>query len=157
MYLEMINYNKKSIREGVLNMLVRNCAGGVIFSGEKVFLLKNEKDEWVLPKGIIKNGDYPDEVAKKRVKEETGINAEIVSTAGSTNYEFFSVTRQRPVCNRITWYIMKSLDDSYEVNKEENFSEGGYFTIDEALKKITYSQDKSLINCSFSKYKEAVG
>lgn len=134
-------------------MLVRNCAGGVVFSGEKVFLLKNEKDEWVLPKGVIKNGDYPDEVARRRVKEETGINAEIISSAGNTNYEFFSVTRQRPVCNKITWYIMKSLDDNYEINKEENFSEGGYFTIDEALSKITYSQDKSLITVSFSKYK----
>lgn len=134
-------------------MLVRNCAGGVVFSGEKVFLLKNEKDEWVLPKGIIKNGDYPDEVARIRVKEETGIDAEIISTAGSTNYEFFSVTRQRPVCNRITWYIMKSQNDSFEVNKDENFTEGGYFTVEEALNKITYSQDRSLINLSFAKYK----
>lgn len=133
-------------------MLVRNCAGGVVFSGEKVFLLKNEKDEWVLPKGIIKNGDYPDEVAIRRVKEETGINAEIISTAGNTNYEFFSVTRQRPVCNKITWYIMKSLDDNFEVNREENFTDGAYFTIDEALQKITYSQDRSLINCSYAKY-----
>ena len=133
-------------------MLVRNCAGGVVFSGEKVFLLKNEKDEWVLPKGVIKNGDYPDEVALRRVKEETGIDAEIISTAGNTNYEFFSVTRQRPVCNKITWYIMKSLDNNFEVNKEESFSDGGYFSIDEALQKVTYSQDKSLINLSFSKY-----
>ncbi len=135
-------------------MLVRNCAGGVVFFGDKVFLLKNEKDEWVLPKGVIKNGDYPDEVALKRVKEETGIDAKIISTAGNTHYEFFSVTRQRPVCNKITWYIMKSLNDNFEVNKEQNFFEGGYYTIDEALQKITYSQDKSLINLSFSKYRE---
>ncbi|WP_024832859.1 NUDIX hydrolase [Ruminiclostridium josui] len=135
-------------------MLVRNCAGGVVFSGEKVFLLKNEKDEWVLPKGVIRNGDYPDEVALRRVKEEAGIDAEIVLAAGNTNYEFFSVTRQRPVCNKITWYVMKSLNDNYEVNKEENFSEGGYFSIDEALEKITYSQDRALINLSFAKYKE---
>jgi 8-oxo-dGTP pyrophosphatase MutT (NUDIX family) len=136
-------------------MIVRNCAGGVVFSGDKVFLLKNEKNEWVLPKGVIRNGDYPDEVAKKRVKEETGINAEIISAAGNTNYEFFSVTRQRPVCNKIIWYIMKSLDDNYEVNKDESFSEGGYFTIEEALSKITYSQDRSLINLSYAKYREA--
>lgn len=135
-------------------MLVRNCAGGVVFFGDKVFLLKNEKDEWVLPKGVIKNGDYPDEVALRRVKEEAGIDAEIISTAGNTNYEFFSVTRQRPVCNKITWYIMKSLNDKYEVNKEECFSDGGYFTIDEALQKVTYSQDRSLINLSFTKYSE---
>ncbi|AEY64475.1 NUDIX hydrolase [Clostridium sp. BNL1100] len=135
-------------------MLVRNCAGGVVFSGEKVFLLKNEKDEWVLPKGVIRNGDYPDEVAKNRVKEETGIDAEIILAAGNTNYEFFSVTRQRPVCNKITWYVMKSLNDNFEVNKEDNFSEGGYFSIEEALEKITYSQDRALINLSFAKYKE---
>lgn len=133
-------------------MLVRNCAGGVVFSGEKVFLLKNDKGEWVLPKGIIKNGDYPDEVAKRRVKEETGIDADIISAAGNTNYEFFSVTRQRPVCNKITWYIMNSQNDSFEVNKDENFIEGGYFSIEEALEKVTYSQDRALINCSYSKY-----
>lgn len=132
-------------------MLVRNCAGGVVFSGDKVFLLKNEKDEWVLPKGIIRNGDYPDEVAIRKVKEETGVNAEIITSAGNTNYEFFSVTRQRPVCNKITWYIMKSLDNNYQIN--ESFQDGGYFTIDQALEKITYSQDKSLITISYSKYK----
>ncbi len=135
-------------------MLVRNCAGGVVFSGEKVFLLKNEKDEWVLPKGVIRSGDYPDEVAIKRVKEETGIDAEIILAAGNTNYEFFSVTRQRPVCNKITWYLMRSLNDNFEVNKEDDFSEGGYFSIDEALEKITYSQDRALINLSFAKYNE---
>lgn len=137
--------------KGVLIMLVRNCAGGVVFSGDKVFLLKNEKDEWVLPKGIIRNGDYPDEVAIRKVKEETGVNAEIITSAGNTNYEFFSVTRQRPVCNKITWYIMKSLDNNYQIN--ESFQDGGYFTIDQALEKITYSQDKSLITISYSKYK----
>ncbi len=137
-------------------MLVRNCAGGVVFFGDKVFLLKNEKEEWVLPKGVIKNGDYPDEVALNRVKEETGIDAQIISTAGNTHYEFFSVTRQRPVCNKITWYIMKSQNDKFNINKEQNFYDGGYFTIDEALQKITYSQDKSLINLSFSKYRELV-
>ena len=135
-------------------MLVRNCAGGVVFSGEKVFLLKNEKGEWVLPKGILRNGDLTNEIAIKRVKEETGLSAEIVSPVGRTNYEFFSVTRQKPVCNKITWYIMKSLNDNYEVNKEEKFIDGGFFQIDDAIGKITYSQDKSLLNLSFKKFKE---
>lgn len=135
-------------------MLVRNCAGGVVFSGEKVFLLQNDKGEWVLPKGVIRNGDLTNEIALKRVKEETGLTAEIVSPAGRTNYEFFSVTRQKPVCNKITWYIMKSLSDNYEVNKDDKFTDGGFFQIDEAIGRITYSQDKSLLNLSFKKLKE---
>jgi 8-oxo-dGTP pyrophosphatase MutT (NUDIX family) len=135
-------------------MLVRNCAGGVVFSGDKVLLLKNDKGEWVLPKGVIRNGDLCNEVALKRVREEAGVTAEIVSTAGRTHYEFFSVTRQRPVCNKITWYIMKSLNDEYNVNKEENFIDGGFFRLEDAIDKVTYSQDKALLNLSFQKLKE---
>ena len=133
-------------------MLVRNCAGGVVFLGDKVFLLKNEKGEWVLPKGVIHNGDIANEVAVKRVKEEAGITAEIVSPAGRTNYEFFSVTRQKPICNKITWYIMKSPNENYNINKEENFTDGGFFTIDDAIGRVTYSQDKSLLNLSFKRF-----
>jgi len=138
-------------------MLVRNCAGGIVFNNnQQVFLLKNEKGEWVFPKGVIKNGELPNEVALRRVKIEAGIDAEIVSAAGRTNYEFYSVTRHKPVCNKIIWYIMKSIDDNYEVNKEENFVDGGYFDIDKALQLVTYSQDKALLNLSYKKFKELV-
>lgn len=135
-------------------MLVRNCAGGVVFHEDKVFLLQNEKGEWVLPKGVMRNGELPTDVAVKRVKEETGITADVVSTVGNTNYEFYSVTRQKPVCNKITWFLMQSPNEEYSVSKEERFLEGGFFTIDDAIRKVTYSQDKSIVNLSFKKYKE---
>lgn len=135
-------------------MLVRNCAGGVIFSGEKVFLLQNEKGEWVLPKGIVRSGDLTNEVALKRVREEAGISAEIVSTAGNTSYEFFSVTRQKPICNKIVWYIMKSLNEDYNIIEKAKFTNGGYFKVDEAINMVTYSQDKSLVNLSYRKFRE---
>lgn len=135
-------------------MLIRNCAGGVVFNGDRVFLLKNEKDEWVLPKGLIRNGRLPSEVAVDRVKIEAGISAEIIFTAGQTNYEFFSITRKMPVCNRIVWYIMRALDDEFTVSKDEGFKDGGYFTLDEAMNLITYSQDKALVRLSFEKSKD---
>lgn len=135
-------------------MLVRNCAGGVVFFNEKVLILKNEKGEWVLPKGVMRNGDVSNEVALRRVKEEAGITAQIVSTAGRTSYEFFSVTRQKPVCNKITWFIMKAPEEKIEINEKEKFINGGFFSIDDAMKLVTYSQDKSLLNLSYYKYRE---
>ncbi|QAT62110.1 NUDIX hydrolase [Acidilutibacter cellobiosedens] len=134
-------------------MIVRNCAGGVVFHGHKVFILKNDKDEWVLPKGKIRNGFLPTETALERVKCESGIvDAEIISTAGETNYEFFSYSRQQPVFNVIIWYIMECNDEKFMINKEEGFTGGGFFDIDEAVEKITYSQDKSLVRLSYKKY-----
>ena len=135
-------------------MLIRNCAGGVVFHDDKVFLLKNEKGEWVLPKGGLKNGDLSAEVALERVKEEGGLNAEIISNAGNTSYEFFSVTRQKPVCNKITWYLMQATDPEYNISQQDDFRDGGFFNINEAMEKITYSQDRSLVSLSYRKYKE---
>ena len=140
--------------KGVFIMLVRNCAGGVVFFRDKVLLLKNEKGEWILPKGVMRNGDLSNEVALKRVEEEAGVSAEIVSTAGRTSYEFFSVTRQRPVCNKITWFIMKSPEEKFKIKENEKFIAGGFYNIDVAMGLVTYSQDRSLLSLSYQKYKE---
>ncbi|MDP2891685.1 MAG: NUDIX hydrolase [Bacillota bacterium] len=137
-------------------MLFRSCAGGVVFHGDDVFLLQNEKDEWVLPKGAIREGFLSAEVALRRIQEEAGIEAEIITTAGETSYEFYSITRKAPVCNEITWYLMTAKDGEYAVNKREGFKDGGYFGFEEALKLITYSQDKALVSIAYKKLKQAL-
>ncbi len=135
-------------------MLIRNCAGGVVFHDNKVLILKNEKGEWIFPKGVIRNGDFPDNVAVNRVNVEAGVDAEIIGSSGRTNYEFYSVTRQRPVCNKIVWYVMKTDNGNCVLSKEQNFQGGGFYAVEEALDMITYSQDKSLLMLSFQKYRE---
>lgn len=135
-------------------MLVRNCAGGIVFHGDRVLVLKNDKGEWVFPKGVIRSGDYPDDVAIARVQLEAGVKARIISSAGRTNYEFFSVSRQRPVCNKIVWYIMVADTDTITPNPDQNFHEGAFMPVEEAMEKVTYSQDKSLLMLSYQRYKE---
>ncbi|SMP49900.1 NUDIX hydrolase [Anoxynatronum buryatiense] len=135
-------------------MIVRNCAGGVVFYANQVFILKNDKDEWVLPKGKIRNDEPAADTAYNRIDIEAGLEAEILSTAGETCYEFFSVTRKQPVCNQIVWYIMNAKSKEFQVNTTEGFVDGGFYPIDEAIDKITYSQDRSLISLSYRKYKE---
>lgn len=137
-------------------MLVRNCSGGVVFFEDKVLLLMNDKHEWVFPKGVIRSGDRSDEIAVRRVAFEADVQAQIISSAGRTNYEFYSISRQRPVCNRIVWYIMKADSETASANQAQGFLDGGFFPIEEAMSKVTYSQDKSLLMLSYQKYKELV-
>jgi len=135
-------------------LITRNCAGGVVFSEESVFILQNDKKEWVLPKGKITKNELSAKTAIDKVEYEAGVTAEIVSNAGETAYEFYSVTRNSPVCNKITWYIMEAEDKTYIINKEEGFLNGGYFPVEEAIDKITYSQDKSLVALAYKRYLE---
>lgn len=151
----MISVKDPNFEGRTIGLLIRNCAGGVVFSQEKVLLLKNEKGEWVLPKGVIRNGSLAHEVAVTRVKDEAGIDAQIVEPAGQTSYEYFSTTRQRPVCNRITWYVMSTSNEQLSPSRENGFVEGGFYMINEALDRITYSQDRSLVSLAYRKLQQA--
>lgn len=135
-------------------MLIRQCAGGVVFHEDDVFLLKNDKNEWVLPKGVIRNGKVANEVAIARVRYEGGVDAKIIDSVGETLYEFYSNTRKCPVRNKIQWFLMEADSGDFSVNKMEDFTDGGFFHIDEAIEKITYSQDKSLVSLAYRKYQE---
>ena len=138
-------------------MLIRNCAGGVVFWEDSVLILKNEKGEWSFPKGVIKNERTPNEVAIARVRYESGVKADIVSSVGETSYEFFSTTRRRPVCNRINWFVMEAEKPEVSINKMEGFTDGGFYNYYDALEMITYSQDKSLLKYAYNKYLEVSG
>lgn len=136
-------------------MIFRKCAGGVVFFDDSVFLLKNEKKEWILPKGVIREKRLPNDVALDRVFRETGIRARIISPAGETSYEFYSLTRRQPVCNQITWYVMKADTPDYRIAFEQGFIDGDYFPVEKGIELITYSQDKALVSVAYEKYKAA--
>ncbi len=133
-------------------MIVRHCAGGVVFYANKVLLLKNDKGEWTLPKGKIKDGTLSKESAVSRVKEETGVDAHILDAAGDTMYEFFSRSRQQTVTNAVTWYVMEAQNINYTIR--DDFKDGGFFKVKEALKMLSHNKEKSLVEISYKKYKE---
>lgn len=132
-------------------MLFRNLAGGIVFNGNKVFILQNDKQQWVLPKGAISKDVHASEAALKHIWEKYGIKAKIIAPAGETSYEFYSYSRQQPVCNKITWFVMETDQTDFLLNKEDGFIDGGYYPIDKAIENLTFSQDKSLVRVAYRK------
>ena len=137
-------------------MIVRNCSGGIVFHDDKVLLLCNDKYEWAFPKGVVRPGMKEKDVAVSRIKIEAGVDATILTPCCKTYYEFYSVTRRKPVHNNISWFVMHS--DSCEVtaDKDSGFVDGKFFPVEEALKQITYSQDQSLLMMAYQRYKELI-
>lgn len=135
-------------------MVIRNCAGGIVFLEDSVLLMCNDKHEWVFPKGVVRVGMKEREVAVSRIKIETGIDASILAPCGKTKYEFYSVTRQKPVHNNVSWFVMKAKNSDIVPSEEAGFLDGKFFSIDEAMNQVTYSQDKSLLMMAYQRYKE---
>ena len=138
------------------NMLVRNCAGGIVFYRDTVLLLCNDKHEWAFPKGVVRAGQKLTEVAVGRIKEEAGVDAKILTPCGKTYYEFYSITRQKPVHNNISWFVMKADTDKITILEDSGIIAGEYFSIEAAMQEITYSQDHSLLMMAYQRYKELI-
>jgi len=139
-------------------MIVRNCSGGIVFSGDKVLLVCNDKHEWGFPKGAVKGS--PDlslsAFAKERVKIETDVEAKVIAPCGKTNYEFYSISRRKPVHNNISWFVMSAEKDECTAFPESGTVECKFVEIGQALDDITYSQDKSLLMMAYQKYRESI-
>ena len=138
---------------------IRSCAGGVVFSGDDVFLLMSDRGEWIMPKGVIRNHNRSNDVALWRVEDEAGIRAEIIGIAGNTRYDFYSESRGKEVSNRIQWFTMVADDKNYRISYDQGFLNGGYFSVDKALEMLTYANDREIIQNAYQiyqKYRESI-
>lgn len=137
-------------------MIVKNCAGGLIFWENKVFLLRDEKGEWNFPKGVIRKNELPAEASLRIANETAGITAEIVSTEGCPSIEISSNSNQNPIYNKIIWYVMISKSNKYLVKKEKGFKSGGYYDVSEAMELLTQNNNKAMLNFLSKKLPEMV-
>lgn len=117
-------------------------------------MLENDKHEWIFPKGVVRPGQKHTEVAVDRIRIETGIEARILAPCGKTSYEFYSVTRRKPVHNNVSWFVMAALSSEIHVDESEGFLDARFVKIEQALDMVTYSQDKSLLMVAYQRYKE---
>ncbi|EQK44793.1 NUDIX domain protein [[Clostridium] bifermentans ATCC 638] len=134
-------------------MILRRCAGGIVFYANKVLIVKNDKGEWTIPKGKISENDIASEVAPQKVKDEVEVEAKVLDMAGDTMYEFYSKTRHQKVCNAIMWYIMESDNTEYNIN-DEDITEAGFFKVKDALDMLAHNKEKSLVEISYRKFKD---
>lgn len=123
-------------------------AGGIVFKGNEVLLTQHSSNYyWGFPKGLIDPGQTSKEAAIREVKEEGGVVAEIVEKVGESKYIY--TLNSEKIFKVVTIYLMKYLsgdpkDHDWEV------SEAGWYSPKEALKKLSFSQDKSLLKRALS-------
>jgi ADP-ribose pyrophosphatase YjhB (NUDIX family) len=137
-------------------MIVRNCAGGIVFRGDKVLLVCNDKHEWGFPKGVVRSSERSKltDLVSKRIKEETGIVTVALAPCGKTSYEFYSITRSKPVHNNISWFVMSAKEGDIVITPETGTVGARFENVEKALNRITYSQDKALLMMAYQKYRE---
>ncbi|KNF09250.1 hypothetical protein CLPU_3c00280 [Gottschalkia purinilytica] len=136
-------------------MTIKRYIGGVIFKDNKVFIVKDKENKWMLVKNEIRNGFFSCESVLDSFKKRTEIDMELISIAGETSYEFFNFKKIKPPYKQITWYIVEAKNEKYNI-KESEIIDAGFYSIDKAIEMIDSNQEKSIITLLYNKYRNII-
>lgn len=100
-------------------------AGGVIFNPEgKVLLIlvQDQWGKWTFPKGLIEKGETPQRAAMREVKEEVGLDAEVVTELSKTDHWYIAKwEKNKPKVHKtVYWFLMKASGDPIPQKDEIN-------------------------------------
>ncbi|MFG6325638.1 MAG: NUDIX domain-containing protein [Lachnospiraceae bacterium] len=132
-----------------------SCGGVVIFRGKILVLYKNIRNKyegWVLPKGTVEAGEEFKETALREVKEEAGVDASIIKYVDTSQYSF-NIPNDI-VEKEVHWYLMMA--DSYysKPQREEFFTDSGYYKFHEAYHLLKFSNEKQILERAYMEYLE---
>ncbi len=111
-----------------------------------------------LPKGLVEPGEAPQEAARREVKEETGLEAELVTKLGDIKYFYVRSWGDRErVFKIVSFYLFRyrsgSLGEISEDMRQEVES-AEWVSLDDALRVLSYRSERQMVEKA-RKYLEA--
>lgn len=129
-------------------MSIERSAGAVVFfrAGDKIeYLLIQSgwgKKHWGFPKGIIEKGEKPEETARREIKEETGLEVELIDGFKEWFKGFYRREGQN-IMKIFTFYLAEA--KSKEVKLSFESIDWSWLSYEEALERLTFDTSKEVL------------
>jgi 8-oxo-dGTP pyrophosphatase MutT (NUDIX family) len=144
---------RRPVRGGRRGDEQERSAGGVVVRGDEAIVIvptrRGAQGQRVLalPKGHVDPGETPDQTALREVREETGVEAELVEKLGDVRY--FYQRSGRRIFKRVTFYLFAyragSLDDH-----DDEVEEARWMPLTEAVEALSYDGEREMAERALS-------
>lgn len=119
------------------------AAGGVVWRDgpdgvEIVVIHRSRYGQWALPKGKLEPGESWEDAARREVREETGIDAEIEDVVGLARY----AVDGRPKVVRY-WTMRAAGEQHFEPSEEVD--QAVWAPIAEALRRLPHEEERAVV------------
>lgn len=120
-------------------------SGGVVFKLEKgtpYYLLvrpKKHLNEWLFPKGHIESGESPEMAATREVREEAGVDAEVVGRLGPATFTYEGQELH------VEFFLLNYLRDSSSLERREV----RWSTYEEALQLLSFPEARDILRAAY--------
>ncbi|HLM03300.1 MAG TPA: NUDIX domain-containing protein [Pyrinomonadaceae bacterium] len=137
-------------------------AGGVAFRRnesaeiEVAVVAVKPSRRWQLPKGIIDAGETPEIAALREVREEAGIETELLELIEKVEYWYVGFHRGERVRFHkfVYFYLLKYLGGDVE-NHDHEIAEARWVSVDEAIEMLAFKSEKQVIEKAFDLLKKS--
>ncbi len=140
-----------------MNSKVDFAAGGIVFHNNLIVIVRNKRGEensdesfWGFPKGHLEAGEKPSEAAMREVYEETGFKVELINDTpiAESRYE---IKQEKETINKTVWFYEMRVLKAFDREPDHEISELAIASYEEALKLLTFEEDKKILKYVFNK------
>jgi len=127
-------------------------AGGVVVRqranqpAEVVLIAVGPQQRWQLPKGLIDPGETPEAAATREVREETGIEGQLVAPLETVEY-WYVATRQgtRTRYHKYVHFFLFNYVAGDVANHDAEVNEARWVTFAEALNLLAFASERRVV------------
>jgi len=143
--------NSRSATSAKIETMDQISAGGVAFrwkdsEPEIAIVSVKPKLRWQLPKGIVDEGESPQVTAVREVREEAGVETELLALIETIEYWYRAVKYGKPVRYHkfVHFYLLQYRsgevsDHDYEVE------EARWVSLEEALEMLAFENEREVV------------
>lgn len=121
------------------------AAGGVVKDDEGRVLLvhRGRYDDWSFPKGGVDAGETIEQAALREVKEEAGLECQIVRKLSSSRY-LFQNRQGRTIAKEVHYFLLKIVGGQLFADGKET-DQARWCKREEAASLLSYQGDRDLL------------
>jgi 8-oxo-dGTP pyrophosphatase MutT (NUDIX family) len=135
-------------------------AGGAAFRAprrrvvEVALISVGEPARWQLPKGLVDRGETPELTAVREVREEAGIDADVIEKIETVEYWYQSnAGGQRVRYHKFVHFFLMRYLSGDVANHDREVNEARWVEISEALGLIAFKSERGVLEKALSRIK----
>jgi 8-oxo-dGTP pyrophosphatase MutT (NUDIX family) len=142
--------DEKSDKSTKLRTVEQISAGGVAFrhiDGKAEIAIISAKPglRWQLPKGIIDAGETPEIAARREVREEAGIETELLSKIETIEYWYVGDNRgERVRFHKLVHFFLLKYSSGDVADHDHEVAEARWVPLNEAVEMLAFKGEKSV-------------
>ena len=146
--------------QGKVPTMDQISAGGVAFrwrdsEPEIAIVSVKPKLRWQLPKGIVDPGESPQVTAVREVREEAGVETELVKLIETIEYWYRSVKYGKPVrYHKFVHFYLLEYKSGDVADHDHEVEESRWVSFDEAMEMLDFKSERDVVEKARNLIKE---